>query len=61
LQGIEIRAVRVYLKRSGNYNKDVCQLFRDFEKAYDSIKIESLTYILIKFSVRIINTCLDGA
>ena len=33
------------------YNKDVCQIFIDFEKAYDSIKRESLYYILIKFGV----------
>ena len=33
------------------YNKDVCQLFIDFEKAYDSIKRESLYDILIKFGV----------
>ena len=31
--------------------KDVCQLFIDFEKAYDSIKRESLYDILIKFGV----------
>ena len=44
---------------------DVCQLFIDFEKAYDSIKRESLYDILIKFGVskklvRLIKTCLDG-
>ena len=38
---------------------------KDFEKAYDSIKIESPYDILIKFSipkklVRLIKTCLDG-
>ena len=32
-------------------NKEVCQLFIDFEKAYDSIKRESLYDILIKFGV----------
>ena len=47
------------------YNKDVCLLFIDFEKAYDSIKRESLYDILIKFGVpktlvRLIKTCLDG-
>ena len=30
------------------YNKDICQPFIDFEKAYDSIKRESLYDILIK-------------
>ena len=34
-----------------DYNKDVCQLFIDFEKACDSIKRESLYDILIKFGV----------
>ena len=43
-------------------NKDVCQLFIDFEKAYDSIKRESLYDILIKFGVpkqlvRLIKIC----
>jgi Reverse transcriptase (RNA-dependent DNA polymerase). len=43
----------------------VCQLFIDFEKAYDFIKRESLYNILIKFGVpknlvRLIKTCLDG-
>jgi hypothetical protein len=31
------------------YNNKVCRLFIDFEKAYDSIKRESLYDILIKF------------
>ena len=39
------------LEKKWEYNKDVCQLFIDFEKAYDSIKIESLYDILIKFGV----------
>ena len=44
---------------------DVFQLFIDFEKAYDSIKRESLYDILIKFGVpkrlvRLIKTGLDG-
>ena len=48
-----------------NRIKDVCQLFIDFEKAYDSIKRESLYDILIIFGVpkmlvRLIKTCLDG-
>ena len=47
------------------YNKDVCQLFIDIEKTYDSIKRESLYDILIKFGVpkklvRLIKTCLYG-
>jgi Reverse transcriptase (RNA-dependent DNA polymerase). len=44
---------------------DVYQLFIDFEKAYDSIKRESLYDILIKYGVpkklvRLIKTCSDG-
>ena len=45
----------------------ICQLYIDFEKAYDSIKRESLYDILIEFDVglpkklvRLIKTCLDG-
>ena len=40
------------------YNKDVCQIFMDFEKAYDSIKRESLYDILTKGLVRLIKTTL---
>ena len=39
------------LEKKWECNKDVCQLFIDFEKAYDSIKRESLYDILIKFGV----------
>ena len=39
------------LEKKWEYNKDVFQLFIDFEKAYDSIKRESLYDILIKFRV----------
>ena len=54
------------LEKEWESNEDVCQLFIDFEKAYDSIKRESLYDILIKIGVpkklvRIIKTCLDGA
>ena len=47
------------------YNNELCQLFIDFEKAYVSIKRESLYYILIKFVVpdklvRFAKTCLGG-
>ena len=52
-------------KKKWEYNKDVYQLFIDFEKAYHSIKRESLFHILIKFGapktlVRLIRTCLYG-
>ena len=39
-------AFEKYLKRR-DYENEVCQLFIDFEKAYDSLK----RYILIKFGV----------
>ena len=50
----------------GKYLKIVlCELFIDLEKAYDSIKKESLYDTLIKFGVpkklvRLIKTCFDG-
>ena len=53
------------LEKKWEYNKDICQLFIDLKKAYDSIKRESLYDILIKFDmpkklVRLNKTCLDG-
>ena len=53
------------LVKKWEYNKEVYQLFRGFEKTYDSIKRESLYDILIKFGVpkklgRLIKICLDG-
>jgi len=47
------------LEKKWEYYKDVCQLFIDFKKAYDSIKGKSLYDILIKFGVPR-KTCLDG-
>ena len=44
-----IFSIRQILEKKWEYNKDVCQLFIDHEKAYDSIKRESLYYILIKY------------
>ena len=38
-------------EKKWKYNKNLCQLFIDFEKAYNSIKRESLYNILIKFGV----------
>ena len=60
-----IFSIRQILEKMWQYNNEVCQLFIDFEKAYDSIKRESLFDILIKFGVprklvRLIKTCLDG-
>ena len=46
-----IFSIRQILEKKWEYNKEVCQLFIDFEKAYDSTKRQSLYYILIKFSV----------
>ena len=56
-------SIRQILEKKWEYNKDVYQLFIDFEKAYDSIKRESLYDILIKFGIlkfRLIKTSLDG-
>ena len=60
-----IFSIRQIFEKKWEYNKDIYQLFIDFEKAYDSIQIESLLDILIRFGVpkrlvRIIKTCLDG-
>ena len=57
--------IRQMLKKKLEYNNKVCQLFVEFEKAYGSIKRESLYDILIKFGVptklvRLIKICLDG-
>ena len=57
--------IRQILDKKWEYNEEICQLFIDFEKAYDTIKRESLYDILIKFGVpkklvRLIKTCLDG-
>ena len=46
-----IFSIRQILEKKWEYNKDVCQLFIYFEKAYGSIKRESLYDILIKFGV----------
>ena len=46
-----IFSIRKILERKWEYNNEVCQLFTDFEKAYDSIKRESLYDILIKYGV----------
>jgi len=61
----QIFSIRQIIEKKWEYNKDVCQLFTDFKKAYDSTKRESLYDILIKFGipkklVRLIKTCLEG-
>ena len=58
-------AFEKYLIKKWEHNKEVCQLFIDFEEAFDSIKRESLYDILITFAVpktlvRLIKICLDG-
>ena len=45
-----IFSIRQILEKNWEYNKDVCKLFIDFEKAFGSIKRESLYDILIKFN-----------
>jgi len=47
-----IFSIRQILEKKWEYNRDVCQLFIGFEKAYDSIKRESLYDNLIKFGVQ---------
>ena len=59
-----IFSIRQILGMKWGYNKDVCQLFIDFEKAYDSAKRESLYDILIESGlprhlISLIKTCLD--
>ena len=46
-----IFSIRQVLGNKWEHNKDVRQLFIGFEKAYDSIKRESMYAILIKFGV----------
>ena len=46
-----IFSIRQILEKKWEYNNKVCQLFIDFEMAFDSIKRESLYDILIKFGV----------
>ena len=46
-----IFSIRQVLEKKWEYNMDICQLFIDFEKAYYSIKRESLYDILIKFGI----------
>ena len=46
-----IFSIRQMLQKMWEYNRDVSQLFTDFEKAYHSIKRESFFDIIIKFGV----------
>jgi Reverse transcriptase (RNA-dependent DNA polymerase). len=43
--------IQQIIEKKMEYNNEACQLFIDFEKAYDSIKRESLYDILIKFGL----------
>jgi Reverse transcriptase (RNA-dependent DNA polymerase). len=59
-----IYSIRQILEKKWEFNNEVCQLFIHFEKAFDSIKRESLYNILIKIGVprklvKIIKICLD--
>ena len=55
-----ICSIRQILEKEWEYNKDVCQLFIDFEKVYDSIKKDTLIRFGVpKKLVRLIKTCLD--
>ena len=50
-QPSHIFSIQQILEKKWEYHKDVCQLFIDFEKAYNSIKRKSLYDIVIKFGV----------
>ena len=58
-----IFCIRQILEKTWEYNEEVHQLFIDFKKAYDSVRIEVLYKILIEFGilrtlVRLTNTSL---
>ena len=40
-----------YLKKNWEYNEAVHQLFNDFKKAYDSVRMEVLYNILTEFGI----------
>ena len=44
-------SIRQIIEKMQEYNNEVCQLFKDFEKAYEFIKRESLYDIPIKFGI----------
>ena len=47
-----IFCIRQILEKKWEYNEAVHQLFIDFEKAYDSVRLEILYNILIEFGIR---------
>jgi hypothetical protein len=60
----ETEIIRQILDKKWEYNETVHQLFRDFKKAYDSVRKEVLYNILIEFGVliklvRLIEMCLN--
>ena len=48
---VHIFSIWQTLEKKWEHNNEVSQLIINFEKAYDSIKRESLYHILIKFGV----------
>jgi hypothetical protein len=63
--GFQSNSIRQILEKKWEYNEAVHQLFRDFKKAYDSVRRENLYNILTEFGilmklVRLIIMCLTG-
>jgi hypothetical protein len=61
---IQLLIIYFTFEKKWEYNGTVHQLFRDFSKAYDSVRREVLYKILIEFGiprklVRIVKTCLN--
>jgi len=48
---ITYSAFAKYLRKKGDYNEEVHQLFIDFKKAYDSVRREVLYKILIEIGI----------
>jgi hypothetical protein len=60
----QIYCIRRILKKKWEYNETVHQLYIDFKKAYDSVRMEVLYNILIEFGVpmklvKVIKMCVN--
>ena len=47
-----IYCIRQILEKKWEYNEEIHQLFLDFKKAYDSVRREDLSKILLEFGIR---------
>jgi hypothetical protein len=61
---VYVSCIHQILEKKWEYNETVHQLFIDFKKAYDSVRREVLTNIIIEFGVpmklaRLIKMCLN--